>query len=173
MLISIFGKQPLNYYIIKFKQEQTHCAQCHKELGRIMLVLNEKIVTKDMIMEMKEYIDESMWLELRDKLLALCRFCREIYCYRPTYFFELHSFKQYLFLQTGMQHSTVREYVTRLRRIDESVLALNLSIPNLTISNIETLLPKLVPKTTLMNHVSTLRKYEAYVSWSQDMKDNE
>ena len=46
-------------------------------------------------------------------------FCSEIYCNSATDYFDIMAFKQYLFEETEMSHSTVREYVVRLRRLDE------------------------------------------------------
>lgn len=47
------------------------------------------------------------------------------------------SFKQYLFLQTEMSHSTVREYVVRLRRLDELLSSSNFSMKEFTASKVQ------------------------------------
>ncbi|MCE1782351.1 flagella biosynthesis regulatory protein FliZ, partial [Enterobacter hormaechei] len=86
---------------------------------------NGQVINKEAISEMTELVDDKTWNELQGKFVALCRFCSEIYCNSQTDYFDIMSFKQYLFEQTEMSHSTVREYVVRLRRLDEILTSSN------------------------------------------------
>ncbi|EKT62273.1 flagella biosynthesis regulatory protein FliZ [Providencia burhodogranariea] len=168
MSASIVKKRPLSRYIKDFKHSQTHCAHCHKTLDRISLVFNDAILNKEAIAEMTQLVDESEWLELQDKFTALCRFCSEIYCNSNTEFFDIMSFKQYLFLQTEMSHSTVREYVVRLRRLDELLSSSNFSMKEFTPAKIQEQLSDKMTESAFSNYNIALRKYEQYLSWQAE-----
>ena len=60
---------------------------------------------------MTDLIDDETWGNLARKVFcAVAVFCSEIYCNSETDYFDIMSFKQYLFEQTEMSHSTVHEY---------------------------------------------------------------
>ena len=165
MSVSNVKKRPLSRYIKDFKHSQTHCAHCNKTLDRISLVFNDKILNKDAIAEMTDLVDEATWVNLHDKFTALCRFCSEIYCNSDTDYFDIIAFKQYLFEQTEMSHSTVREYVVRLRRLDELLSSTNFSMKVFAADIIQEQLSEKLTESAFSNYNIALRKYEQYLSW--------
>ncbi|ENU1227813.1 flagella biosynthesis regulatory protein FliZ [Providencia rettgeri] len=172
MSASIVKKRPLSRYIKDFKHSQTHCAHCHKTLDRISLVFNDDILNKEAIADMTELVDEGTWGELQGKFTALCRFCSEIYCNSNTDYFDIMSFKQYLFLQTEMSHSTVREYVVRLRRLDELLSSSNFSMKEFTASKVQDELSEKMTDSAFSNYNIALRKYEQYLFWESEKRNN-
>lgn len=165
MSVSNVKKRPLSRYIKDFKHSQTYCAHCHKTLDRISLVFDDKILNKDAIAEMTELVGEQQWNELQGKFTALCRFCSEIFCNSNTDYFDIMSFKQYLFEQTEMSHSTVREYVVRLRRLDELLSSTNFSMKEFTADVIQQQLSDKLTESAFSNYNIALRKYEQYLNW--------
>ena len=115
----LLKKRPLSRYLKDYKHSQTHCSQCGKLLDRMALVFRGKIINKEAIARMDQPIDDAVWQNVQHELTALCRFCSEISCNSHPSYFDIMAFKQYLFEQTEMSHSTIREYVVRLRRLDE------------------------------------------------------
>lgn len=114
---------------------------------------------------MTELVDEQQWNELQGKFTALCRFCSEIFCNSNTDYFDIMSFKQYLFEQTEMSHSTVREYVVRLRRLDELLSSTNFSMKEFTADVIQQQLSDKLTESAFSNYNIALRKYEQYLNW--------
>lgn len=112
----LLKKRPLSRYLKDYKHSQTHCSQCGKLLDRMALVFRGKIINKEAIARMDQPIDDAVWQNVQHELTALCRFCSEISCNSHPSYFDIMAFKQYLFEQTEMSHSTIREYVVRLRR---------------------------------------------------------
>ncbi len=168
MSASIVKKRPLSRYIKDFKHSQTHCAHCNKTLDRISLVFNDSILNKEAIADMTDLVDEAAWGELQGQFTALCRFCSEIFCNSNTDYFDIMSFKQYLFLQTEMSHSTVREYVVRLRRLDELLSSSNFSMKDFTASKVQEQLSDKMTDSAFSNYNIALRKYEQYLSWQSE-----
>lgn len=168
MSVSSQKKRPLSRYIKDFKHSQTHCRHCQKTLDRISLVFNGQLINKEAISEMTDLIDEAKWIELQDKFTALCRFCSEIYCNSATDHFDIMAFKQYLFEETEMSHSTVREYVVRLRRLDELLTSKDFpATSDFCSETIQAQLSEQLSDSALSNYNIALRKYEQYLSWQQ------
>lgn len=107
----LLKKRPLSRYLKDYKHSQTHCSQCGKLLDRMALVFRGKIINKEAIARMDQPIDDAVWQNVQHELTALCRFCSEISCNSHPSYFDIMAFKQYLFEQTEMSHSTIREYV--------------------------------------------------------------
>lgn len=105
-------------YINEFKIDNIQCEHCHKKIERTSLVYKKQALTKNIISELKEKINEDAWLLMKSELIMLCRFCRDIYCMPETYFFDLKGFKQYLIETNKMTEMTIHEYVIRLKRLD-------------------------------------------------------
>lgn len=168
MSVTTQKKRPLSRYIKDYKHSQTHCLHCHKTLDRISLVFNGQVINKEAISEMTELVDDKTWNELQGKFVALCRFCSEIYCNSQTDYFDIMSFKQYLFEQTEMSHSTVREYVVRLRRLDELLTSSNYSANEFAPEKIQEQLSEKLSQSAFSNYNIALRKYEQYLSWQQN-----
>ncbi|SUC01566.1 flagella biosynthesis protein FliZ [Proteus vulgaris] len=168
MSVSTQKKRPLSRYIKDYKHSQTHCLHCHKALDRISLVFNRQVINKEAISEMTDLIDDETWETLQEKFSALCRFCSEIYCNSETDCFDIMSFKQYLFEQTEMSHSTVREYVVRLRRLDELLTSTNFPRQEFTTEKIQSDLSKKLTPSAFSNYNIALRKYEQYLDWCQE-----
>ncbi|MEA9392573.1 flagella biosynthesis regulatory protein FliZ [Acerihabitans sp. TG2] len=168
MLAKVEKKRPLSRYLKDFKHTQTHCCQCGKPLDRMTLVFRGQIINKEAIAGMDQLVDDAVWLTLSQELTALCRFCSVISCDSATNYFDIKAFKQYLFEQTAMSHSTIREYVVRLRRLDEILATCNyphdkFSQPSGSLSLIED-----VPDAGRSNYRIALRKYDQYLNWQRN-----
>lgn len=164
--------RPLSRYLKDYKHTQTNCSQCGKELDRMALVFRGQIINKDAISKMDQPVDDELWGELSKELMALCRFCSEI-SFSSTYnYFEIVDFKQYLFEQTEMNHSTVREYVVRLRRLDEILTANNYPQDKIDGKNIHQRIIEDVPIAVTDNYRIALRKYDQFLAWQSEISSN-
>lgn len=114
---------------------------------------------------MTELVDGQAWAELQHKFTALCRFCSEIYCNSDTGYFDIMSFKQYLFKETEMSHSTVREYVVRLRRLDELLSEAQFPVNEVVIEKIQAQMQDKMTESAFSNYNIALRKYEQFLNW--------
>ncbi|MEB6336486.1 flagella biosynthesis regulatory protein FliZ [Serratia rhizosphaerae] len=163
---TVLKKRPLSRYVKDYKLTQTHCGQCGKQLDRMALVFRGKIINKEAIARMDQPIDEQVWQSVQQELTALCRFCSEISCNSHPSYFDIMAFKQYLFEQTEMSHSTVREYVVRLRRLDEMLSARNYPAEKLSNGCCYHLIDDL-PSAGHNNYRIALRKYDQYLAWQK------
>lgn len=161
-------KRPISRYLKDYKHSQTHCSQCKKLLDRMVLVLCGKIINKEAIARMAQPIDDHAWLGVQNKLTALCRFCSEVSCNSQSCYFNIMAFKQYLFEQTEMSHSTIREYVVRLRRLDEMLAAQHYPTDSFTDGICHQRLVDDMPAAAHDNYRIALRKYNQYLAWQQD-----
>lgn len=168
MSVAFKPLRPLYRYINAFKEEQFQCAHCGQILERVSLVFNGSELSQKMVLGMKERVDEQDWLEIKKSLLALCRFCREIYCAPPVSFFELSEFKNYLHYHTYLARSSIYEYVIRLRRFDNVVTSAGLSFSDEIIDDFDSKFFLLVEEPTRKNLKSALIKYEQYLIWKSD-----
>lgn len=164
--------RPLSRYLKDYKHTQTNCSQCGKELDRMALVFRGQVINKDAIAKMDEPIDEALWENLTHELSALCRFCSEISFNTSSQYFDIVAFKQYLFKQTEMNHSTVREYVVRLRRLDEILSASNYPQERTQGESIHQQIMDDVPVAASDNYRIALRKYDQYLAWERQMPSN-
>ncbi|WP_369790650.1 flagella biosynthesis regulatory protein FliZ [Rouxiella sp. WC2420] len=162
-------KRPLSRYLKDYKHTQTNCSQCGKELDRMALVFRGQIINKNAISKMDQLIDDELWGDLSKDLLALCRFCSEISFNSTYHYFEIVAFKQYLFEQTDMNHSTVREYVVRLRRLDEILTASDYPQDKIADKNIHQRIVEDVPLAVTDNYRIALRKYDQFLAWQSEM----
>lgn len=117
MTVQQSKRRPLSRYLKDFKQSQTHCTHCRKLLDRITLVRSGQIVNKLEIARLDTPMDEPEWQEEQQQWSALCRFCGDLHCKAHNDFFDIVGFKQFLIEQAEMSHSSIREYVVRLRRL--------------------------------------------------------
>jgi FliZ protein len=167
MLAKVEKKRPLSRYLKDFKHSQTHCCQCGKPLDRMSLVFRGQIINKEAIAGMDQLIDDTIWHNLSKELTALCRFCSVISCNADPNYFDIKAFKQYLFEQTAMSHSTIREYVVRLRRLDDILAARNYPHDKFDRpSGPQTLIDE-VPDAGQSNYRIALRKYDQYLNWQR------
>ncbi|CAM3449287.1 flagellar regulatory protein FliZ [Rouxiella silvae] len=160
--------RPLSRYLKDYKHSQTHCSQCGKELDRMALVFQGQVINKEAIAKMDQLIDEEVWRGLTKELTALCRFCSEISFNSNSSYFDIIAFKQYLFKQTEMNHSTVREYVVRLRRLDEILAASDYPQDSINGENIHQRIINDVPVAATDNYRIALRKYDQYLAWQKE-----
>lgn len=160
-------KRPLSRYLKDYKHSQTHCSQCAKHLDRMALVFRGQIINKEAIAGMDQLIDDQVWLKLQDELMALCRFCSEISCNSNPEYFDIKAFKQYLFEQTEMSHSTIREYVVRLRRLDGMLSARNFPAERLAGNSWHACLENDLPDAGNNNYRIALRKYDQFLGWQR------
>ncbi|MFZ4832016.1 flagella biosynthesis regulatory protein FliZ [Rouxiella sp. Mn2063] len=159
--------RPLSRYLKDYKHCQTHCSQCAKELDRMALVFRGQVINKEAIAKMDQPIDDNVWQSLTNELSALCRFCSEISFNSHSSYFDIIAFKQYLFDQTEMNHSTVREYVVRLRRLDEILVANNYPLERIKGDSIHQRIINDMPVAANDNYRIALRKYDQYLAWQK------
>ncbi|KFK98231.1 MULTISPECIES: flagella biosynthesis regulatory protein FliZ [unclassified Serratia (in: enterobacteria)] len=160
-------KRPLNRYLKDYKHSQTHCFQCAKPLGRMALVFRGEIISKEAIARMDQLIDEQVWLNIQHELSALCRFCSEISYNSAANYFDIRAFKQYLFEQTEMNHSTIREYVVRLRRLDQMLAAHNYPAEQFAKGMNHQRIINDLPVAGHDSYRIALRKYDQYLAWQE------
>lgn len=166
---SIRKKQLLSRYLKDFKHRQTNCSHCDKELDRVSLVFRNQLINKKSIGSIDRLIDDEIWSGLQQELIPLCRFCSEILCNTTACYFDIKAFTQYLIEQTEVRHSTMREYVIRLRRLDELLAANN--YPTETFSRhrdgVQQCVCDYLPDIEQNIYRSALRKYDQYLDWQR------
>ncbi|RLM27238.1 flagellar regulatory protein FliZ [Brenneria alni] len=162
---SIRKKQLFSRYLKDFKHKQTHCSHCNKVLDRVSLVFRNQLINKKSIGNIDKLIDDEIWLILQHELIPLCRFCGEILCNTHVDYFDIKAFTQYLIEQTEVRHSTMHEYVIRLRRLDEQLAAKNFPKENFARDNIQKHIRDYLPDIELNIYRSALRKYDQYLDW--------
>lgn len=161
--------RPLSRYLKDYKHSQSNCSHCGKVLDRMALVFRGQIINKEAIARMDQLIDDQVWLKLQGELTALCRFCSDIYCNSHTNYFDIMAFKQYLFEQTEMSHSSIREYVVRLRRLDDMLSAKNFPAEKLQGNKQwHKCLEQDLPDSGNNNYRIALRKYEQFLGWQRN-----
>lgn len=160
-------KRPLSHYLRDYKHSQDHCSQCGKLLDRMALVFRGKIINKEAIARRDRPIDDNVWLNIQQELTALCRFCSEISCNSHPSYFDIMAFKQYLFEQTEMSRSTIREYVVRLRRLDEMLVAHDYPADTFASSASHQRIIDDLPSAAHSSYRIALRKYEQYLAWQR------
>ena len=77
------------------------------------------------------------------------------------------AFKQYLFEQTEMSHSTIREYVVRLRRLDEMLVERNYPADKFANNASHQRIIEELPSAAHNNYRIALRKYDQYLAWQK------
>lgn len=164
MSARMMKKKPLSRYLKDYKHSQTHCAHCGKALERISLVFRGQILSRDNLADMKQYIDDTVWQRVEPELMALCRFCSDVYCHcQPTHF-DIQEFKQYLLEQTEMSHSTIREYVVRLRRLDDMLGKSEFPAEKFCGSERQWHIVNNIQGASCNNYLIALRKYDQYLA---------
>ncbi len=160
--------RPLSRYLKDFKHTQVNCSHCGKVLDRMALVFRGKIINKAAISGMDQLISQEEWQNLQQDLTGLCRFCSDIYCNSQPAYFDILSFKQYLFKETEMNHSTVREYVVRLRRLDDMLSANGFPADKLKGYSWHECLEEQLPDAGHNNYRIALRKYDQFLGWQRN-----
>lgn len=159
--------RPLSRYLKDYKHSQDRCSHCNKVLDRMALVFRGRIINKEAMMRMDQLIDDLRWQKLQPELTPLCRFCSDILCNTQASYFDIMSFKQYLFKQTEMNHSTVREYVVRLRRLDDLLKMKNYPGERLDSDSWSASLEEELPDAGNKNYRIALRKYDQFLGWQR------
>lgn len=159
--------RPLSRYLKDYKHSQSNCSHCDKVLDRMALVFRGQIINKEAIARMDQPIDDQVWFKLQGELTALCRFCSDIYCNTHPTYFDIMAFKQYLFEQTEMSHSTIREYVVRLRRLDDMLSAQGFPAERLRGRSCHECLENSLPDAGNNNYRIALRKYDQFLGWQR------
>lgn len=154
----------LRRYLDEFKKTQTRCTACHTRLERVSLMLDGMAINKDDIKNMSQRLNETQWTVLQTtRLRVLCRFCSELYSPPLPRFVDLIDFQRHLLLNSSMNVSTVREYVTRLRRIDTLLTKLEVHMSQFNVEQVMAVLSDHYSGASLNNAVSALNKYAEYV----------
>ncbi|ATA24364.1 flagellar regulatory protein FliZ [Brenneria goodwinii] len=162
---SVRKKQRLSRYLKDFKHKQTHCSHCNRELDRVSLAFRHQVVNKKTIGDIDDLIDDEAWSKIQQDFVPLCRFCCEIICNTYANYFDIQAFSQYLIEQTEIRHSTMREYVIRLRRLDELLAAKNHPKEAFARDNIQRHIYDYLPDINPDIYRSALRKYDQYLDW--------
>lgn len=161
-------QRPLSRYLKDYKHSQTRCCHCDKRLGRMVLVFRGKIMNKEnTFADIEQRLHPNVWLNLQNELIALCRFCSQIYCSRHFGYFDIMAFKQYLLLQTEMSRSTVQEYVMRLQRLDKILFTGDELITEFDGATIQQQIISQLPGAGHINYLMALRKYAQYLAWQE------
>ncbi|EFE51257.1 putative flagellar regulatory protein FliZ [Providencia rettgeri DSM 1131] len=162
----------LKYYLIEFKQKQTHCSSCQTRLQRVSLCLNGEAIGKRQINAMRQLIDEATWIELRDcRLQGLCRFCCALSTSPHPVYFDLIGFYRSLLLHSSMKLSAVHEYVARLRRLETLLVSSHLAISEYHRGMVSKIVVNHLSGAILKNTISALNKYDAYLAWCVEPDD--
>nr|WP_113866675.1 flagella biosynthesis regulatory protein FliZ [Brenneria salicis]NMN91189.1 FliZ protein [Brenneria salicis ATCC 15712 = DSM 30166]RBP62281.1 FliZ protein [Brenneria salicis ATCC 15712 = DSM 30166]RLM30529.1 flagellar regulatory protein FliZ [Brenneria salicis ATCC 15712 = DSM 30166] len=164
---SIRKKQLLSRYLKDFKHKQTHCSHCNKALDRVSLVYRNQLINKKSIGGIDRFIDDEVWADLQQELISLCRFCSDVLCNTQANYFKIQAFTQYLIEQTEVRHSTMREYVIRLRRLDELLAAKNYPIETFSKDTVQQCICDFFPDLEQNIYRSALRKYDQYLAWQK------
>ncbi|MBA8228198.1 flagella biosynthesis regulatory protein FliZ [Escherichia fergusonii] len=170
MTVQQSKRRPLSRYLKDFKHSQTHCTHCRKLLDRITLVRSGQIVNKLEIARLDTPMDEPEWQEEQQQWSALCRFCGDLHCKAHNDFFDIVGFKQFLIEQAEMSHSSIREYVVRLRRLGNHLHQQHVSHALLAEGYLDEILAPWLPQTSTTNYLIALRKYEQYRSQNPSLQ---
>ncbi|MEC5341918.1 flagella biosynthesis regulatory protein FliZ [Brenneria populi] len=160
-------KQRLSRYLKDFKHKQTQCAHCNRELDRVSLAYRRRLVNKKSISLFDELIDDERWSDIQRELIPLCRFCSEIICNTHAAYFDIKAFARYLIDRTDIRHSTMREYVIRLRRLDALLAAKNYPKEDFAGDNVQQRIYDYLPDIESTLYRSALRKYDQYLDWQK------
>lgn len=155
----------LRQYLIEFKREPHRCTGCQVKLNRVSLMLDSVAIDKDDISNLSQRLNNEEWHALQTtRLKVLCRFCSELQTPPLPVFFDLVGFQRYLLIDLSMKPSTVREYLTRLRRIDTLLVTLNIHMPRLNVAQIKGILGECYSKQSFNNAGPALNQYADYVT---------
>ncbi|MFG3825830.1 site-specific integrase, partial [Escherichia coli] len=77
-----------------------------------------------------------------------CRFCGDLHCKAHNDFFDIVGFKQFLIEQAEMSHSSIREYVVRLRRLGNHLHQQHVSRALLAEGYLDEILAPWLPETS-------------------------
>ncbi|EJD6501539.1 flagella biosynthesis regulatory protein FliZ [Providencia rettgeri] len=153
----------LRQYLIEFKRKPHRCTNCQAKLNRVSLILDGVAIDKDDISNLAQRLNDEEWHALQTtRLKVLCRFCSELLVSPLTIFFDLVNFQRYLLSNSSMSPSTVREYLTRLRRIETLLVTLNINMSQFNVDLIMAILSEHYSGTSLKNAMSALNKYAKY-----------
>ncbi|QXB07810.1 hypothetical protein I6L80_21290 (plasmid) [Providencia rettgeri] len=154
----------LRQRLIEFKREPQRCTCCQAKLNRVSLMLDGVAIHKEDISHLSQLLNDEEWHALQTtQLKVLCRFCRELHTPPLPIFFDLVGFQRYLLVDLSMKPSTVREYLTRLRRIDTLLVTLNIDMLRLNVAQIKVILAEHYSKQSLNNAGPALNQYADYV----------
>lgn len=162
--IPVNDSRQLRLRIIALKREHTHCPYCDVLLTRASVILDGQPLTKKMIEKMSQPIHQQDWLIFKSRLTVLCRFCCERHAQPEPVYFDLVSFQHYLRSHALMKPSAIREYLVRLRRIDNDLISVNFTQTAFAVSAIERELENTLTRPSLKNVRCALHKYAEYLA---------
>lgn len=160
MTKKISKSRSIKMYLNEYKKDNLCCQICRKKVKRTFLVYKRQSLTKSDISKMKDKINEKSWLVIKNEVIILCRFCREIYCLPESYYFDFLSFYRYLLsdmLDDFIRDSSVHEYILRLRRLDRLLSDAKFKPKN--INEFKTKFESKVSDAMLKNYTVVLSRY--------------
>ena len=154
--------QRLSRYIRDYKYAQHHCNSCGSELSRVRLLLSGKLISHKDIMHMDHPVSVAEWQAFMARLEPVCRFCSTVSNGRQPTLFDIQAFKQALLADGCLCLATVREYVMRLRRLDQALTEQGYTPDKLPDYQSPELWDELLPEKSRINYRIALAKYACY-----------
>lgn len=154
--------QRLSRYIRDYKYALHHCSSCGNELSRVRLLLSGKLITHKDIMYMDRPVTAQEWQVFLTRLEPVCRFCSTVSNGRQPTLFDIQAFKQALLADGCLCLATIREYVMRLRRLDQALTEQGYTREKLPDYHSFELWDQLLPEKSRINYRIALAKYACY-----------
>ncbi len=154
--------QRLSRYIRDYKYALHHCSSCGNELSRVRLLLSGKLISHKDIMHMDRPVSAQEWQIFMTRLEPVCRFCSTVSNGRQPALFDIQAFKQALLADGCLCLATVREYVMRLRRLDQALSEQGYTPGTLPDYQSPELWDDLLPEKSRINYRIALAKYACY-----------
>lgn len=154
--------QRLSRYIRDYKYGQHHCSSCGNELSRIRLLLSGKLITNKDINQLDHPVTSEEWQIFMTRLEPVCRFCSTVSNGPQPVLFDIQAFKEALLADRGLCLATVREYVMRIRRLDQVLTRQGFTADKLPDFHSPELWQLLLPEKSGINYRIALAKYACY-----------
>ena len=154
--------QRLSRYIRDYKYAQHKCSSCGNELSRVRLLFSGKLITHKDIMSMDHPVSPDEWQTFMAQLEPVCRFCSTICTGHKATLFDIEGFKAHLVSDNTLCLATVREYVMRMRRLDQILSGKELTVARLPDFASQSQWERLLPDKSRINYRIALAKYAGY-----------
>ncbi|EKJ5694691.1 flagella biosynthesis regulatory protein FliZ [Salmonella enterica] len=159
-------RRPLRWYLKGLRTSQICCDCCQRLLTRRRLVCRGAVVSRSDQLKLDEPLDAEAWQKERQAWRVVCRFCSGAGSRGHNSFFDTAGFTQYLQEHSELSYGSMREYVTRLCRLDKYLAGQGVppgQVPEGPLA--DTLVPWLPEKNAVNNRI-VLRKYEQFMQYA-------